>query len=272
MAGSILAFKNYNYRDGIFLSPSAGFDNFKFLFLGGKIYKVAFNTIAYNAVFMIVNHSLQIMSAIFFAEIASKRFKKIVQSFTFFPYFMSWVVVGAFIANIFHYEFGSLNTLLRSLGMEPVNAFRNVGIWKYILVTCSAWKWIGYGTIIYLASIMGIDNELFEAADIDGASKFQKTRRITLPLMVPTIITLVLLTIGNIFKGDFSMFYQVTGNNPLLQSSTDVIDTFVVRALLKIQDVGMASAAGLMQSIISFFVLVSCNALVRRYQKDYALF
>lgn len=272
MIGIILAFKTYNYHDGIFFSPWSGLENFKFLFSGGKIWKVSFNTISYNLVFMIVNHTLQIIAAIFLAEIGGKFFKKITQTLMFLPYFISWVVVGLMLRNIFHYEFGFLNHMLNSLGLNSVDVNMNIGIWKYIIVGGSAWKWIGYGTILYLAAIVGIDKEIYEAADIDGAGKFSKVTRITLPLIVPQIIILVLLNIGYIFRGDFQMFYQITANNPLLYNSTDVIDTFVVRSLLQVQDIGMATAAGLFQSVIGFAILVTCNALVRRYEKNLAIF
>lgn len=272
MAGSVLAFKKFNYVDGIFSSPWAGFDNFKFLIANGKILSVVFNTVSYNAVFIIVNQTLQIFSAIFLAEIGLRLFKKVTQTAMFLPYFISWVIVGGFLYNMLNYEFGSLNTLLKSLGYEPIDVYSAVGAWKYIIVGISAWKWVGYGSIIYLASIMGIDKELFEAAEIDGASKFKKISNITLPLMVPQIVILILLNIGNIFRGDFNMFYQVTANNPLLYQSTDVIDTFVVRSLIQLQDIGMSSAAGLAQSVLSFIILVAANSLVRKYQKNYALF
>ena len=272
IVGSVLAFKRFNYVGGVFGSPWAGLDNFKFLVAGGKIYSVVFNTIAYNTAFIVVNQLLQISAAIFLAEISNKHFKKVTQSAMFLPYFISWVIVGGFMYNMLNYEFGSLNTLLKSIGSDPVDVYSNVSAWKYIIVMINAWKWTGYGSIIYLASIMGIDKELYEAADIDGASKFNKVFRITLPLITPQIIILVLLSIGNIFRGDFMMFYQVTANNPLLYKSTDVIDTFVVRSLLQVQDVGMASAAGLAQSVVSFGILMAANTIVRKYQVNYALF
>ena len=272
MGGIILAFKNYNYRDGIFLSPWNGFENFKFLFSGGKIWNVSFNTIAYNLAFLIVNHTLQIIAAVFLAEISGKFFKKITQSLMFLPYFISWVVVGLMLRNIFHFEFGFLNHLLASFGLNPIDVNMNIGIWKYIIVGGSAWKWVGYGTILYLAAIVGIDKEIYDAADIDGAGNFSKVAHITIPLIIPQIVILVLLNIGYIFRGDFQMFYQITANNPLLYKATDVIDTFVVRSLLQVQDIGMATAAGLFQSVIGFFILITCNALVKRYEKDLALF
>jgi len=272
MAGAVLAFKRMNYVDGIFFSPWAGLDNFKFLFSGGKIVKVAFNTVAYNAVFIIVGQFLQILVAIFLTEINSKYFKKISQSLIFLPYFISWVIVGGFIYNIFNYEFGSLNTFLKFLHLKPVDMYTNVGAWKYILVGINSWKWTGYGSVIYLAAITGIDREIYDAASIDGAGRVKKMLSITIPMITPQIVTLLLLNVGRIFRGDFDMFYQVTANNPLLYDSTDVIDTFVVRSLLQLQDVGMSSAAGLMQSVISFLILITVNSIVKHYNKDYALF
>ena len=205
-------------------------------------------------------------------EIAAKRFRKISQSAILLPYFISWVIVGGFIYNLFNYEYGSVNNFLQALGKAPVDMYSNIGAWKYILVLVNAWKWVGYGSVIYLAAITGIDKEIYEAAAIEGAGKFRQIFSITLPLIVPQIITLVLLDVGRIFKGDFQMFYQVTGNNPLLYETTDVIDTFVVRSLLQLQDVGMSSAAGLMQSVINFVILISVNAIVKHFQSDYALF
>jgi putative aldouronate transport system permease protein len=272
MVGSILAFKKFNYVDGIFGSPWAGLDNFKFLLANGKILRVTANTLGYNIVFIIVNQTLQIAASIFLVEIGGKYFKKLAQSAMLLPYFISWVIVGGFLYNMFNFEYGSLNTVLKAFGTKPVNVYGEVGAWKYIIVAINAWKGVGYGSVIYLASIMGIDRELYQAADIDGAGKFQKTFRITLPLMVPQIIILILLNIGTIFRGDFNMFYQVTANNPLLYESTDVIDTFVVRSLIQLQDIGMSSAAGLAQSVVCFIILIGSNAFVRRYQKDYALF
>jgi hypothetical protein len=272
MGGTVLAFKQFNYADGILASPWSGFKNFEFLFSGGKIFKVAFNTIAYNAVFIVVNLILQVGVAILLTEIKSKFFKKASQSIIFLPYFISWVIVGGFLYNLFNYEYGSLNTMLKAVGATPVDMYNNVGVWKYVLVVANAWKWVGYGSVIYLAAITGLDSEMYEAAAIDGAGRVRKIFSITLPLITPQIIIMTLLNVGRIFRGDFDMFYQVTANNPLLYDSTDVIDTYVVRSLLQIQDVGMTSAAGLIQSLISLVILLGVNSLVKRFQKDYALF
>lgn len=272
MSGIVLAFKKFTYTGGIFGSPWSGFDNFKFFFLSGQAFNVTKNTILYNIAFMVINNILQIFTAIILAELAGKYFKRFTQSVMFLPYFISWVVVGAFVYNLFNYEFGAVNTFLKSVGLEPLDVYSNPGAWKYILVAFNSWKWVGYGTVLYLAAIINIDAELFEAADIDGANIFQKIRKITLPSIKPTVIILILISVGNIMKGDFQMFYQIVGNNGLVLEATDVIDTFVVRSLLQTQEFGMTAAAGLYQSVFSFLIIVTVNFVIRKIDNEYALF
>lgn len=272
MSGIVLAFKNYSYSQGIFGSPWVGFDNFKFFFLGGKGIHVLWNTIGYNFAFLVFNTVLQVMMAIFLSEIASKWFVRLSQTMLFFPFFLSWVIVGAFMLNIFNFEHGVLNTVLQSLHMNPVDIYSKIHAWKYIIVSIQVWKWLGYGTVIYLAAVMSIEKEMYEASEIDGANKFQEIYYLTIPSLVPYIITLTLVNIGNIFKGDFNMFYQITGNNPVLYPSTDVIDTFVVRSLLQLNDFGMTTAAGFMQSVFSLVVLLVANSAAKRISRDSALF
>lgn len=272
MAGIILAFKKFTYSGGIFGSPWVGLDNFKFFFMSGQAFNVTKNTILYNIAFLLINNVLQIMCAILLSEIVGKYFKKITQSVMFLPYFISWVVVGAFVYNLFNYEFGAVNTLLKSLSMEPIDVYTNKTAWIFILIAVSAFKNVGYGTVLYLAAIVNIDAEMFEAADIDGANIIQKITRITLPCITPTFVILLLLSIGNIMKGDFQMFYQVVGNNPMVLDATDVIDTYVVRSLMQTQEFGMTAAAGFYQSVFSLILIVSVNYIVRRIESDYALF
>jgi putative aldouronate transport system permease protein len=272
MVGLIIAFKNFTYSGGIFSSPWVGLANFKFFFVTGQALNVTKNTILYNLAFITVNNTLQILCAILITELAGKYFKKISQSVMFLPYFISWVVVGAFIYNIFNYEFGALNTFLKMVHMHPVNVYTNPSIWKYILVSVSAWKWVGYGTVLYLAAIVSIDSQIYEAAEIDGANIFQRIRYITLPSLVPTMIILVLLAVGNIMRGDFQMFYQVVGNNGLVLNATDVIDTFVVRSLMDMQEFGMAAAVGFYQSVLGFFIIMSVNFIIKKKNSDYSLF
>lgn len=272
MAGIIIAFKRLDYAAGIFGSDWVGFDNFKFFFMSGQAFNVTKNTFLYNLVFIVVNTSLQITVSIFLSEMRNKYIKKTTQTLMLMPYFISWVVVGAFIYNIFNYEFGALNTVFKSLGLEPVDVMGTVGAWKYILVFFNAWNGVGYGSIVYMAAITGIDRELYEASELDGANIFQQIWRITIPSIKPTIIIMILLNVGSIFRGNFSMFYQIIGNNGLLFNSTDVIDTFVFRSLMKTQEVGMASAAGLYQSVLCFAIIMITNGIIKRVDSEYALF
>jgi len=272
MAGIVVAFKRFDYKGGIFGSPWIGFDNFKFLFINGAIFSVARNTVLYNAAFIIINNTTQILAAIMLTEIAGKYFKKITQTAMFLPYFISWVVVGTFVYNIFGYEYGFLNNFLNTVGLQPINVYDKPMSWVFIILFFSFWKSIGYGSVMYLAAIAGIDREIYEAGDIDGCNIFQRVIHITLPSLVPTIIILVLLSIGNIFRGDFSMFYQIVGQNSLVYSHTDVIDTFVTRSLMETKEFGMTSAAGLIQSILCFSIISLTNLAVRKFDKNYALY
>lgn len=206
------------------------------------------------------------------SEFNGKVFKRMAQSFMFMPYFISWVVVGAFVYNLFNYEFGAVNTMLQNLNLSPINVYSKPSAWPYILVAASLFKNLGYGTVMYLASVINIDEQLFEAADLDGATMMQKIWHITLPSIRPTIIILFLLAIGNIMRGDFQMFWQVTGNNPMVRETTDVIDTYVTRSMLSLQEYGMTAAAGLYQAVFSFLLVLFANGMVRRVEPDYSLF
>lgn len=272
MAGIVLAFKQYRYDLGIFRSPWIGWDNFRFFFMTGDALHVTRNTMLYNAVFIIVNNVLQITVAILLAEIGSKLFRKIAQTVMFLPYFISWVVVGAVAYNLFNFEHGTINTFLKSLGLAPLDIYTTPSYWKYILVFFSAWKVVGYGAVFYMAAIMSIDRETYEAADIDGANVFQRILHVTLPSLRPTIVILVLLAIGNIFRGDFGLFYQLVGNNGMLFQATDVIDTYVYRSLMVNNEIGMSAAIGFYQSVLCFATILLTNYLVRKTDRENALF
>lgn len=219
-----------------------------------------------------MNNVVQIFAAILLFEVAGKWFRKITQTVLFLPYFISWVVVGAIAYNLFNFDVGTINVLLKGLGMQPVDIYNTAAYWPVILVVVSAWKTLGYGTIMYLAAITSIDTEMYEAAEIDGANIFQRIMKITVPNLMPTVIILVLLAIGNVFRGDFGMFYNMVGNNGLLFSSTDVIDTFVFRSLTTSNEIGMSAAAGFYQSLLGFVTIMLANYAVRKYDKDRALF
>jgi len=272
MGGIVLAFKEFNYHDGIFRSPWSGLENFSYFFKSGKAWSVTRNTILYNLVFLTVNTLFQVTCAILLSELTRKYFKRITQSLMFLPYFISWVVVGTFIYNMFNFEFGAVNTLLRQFGLESIDVYSNSKAWIPILVGASLFKNLGYGTVMYLASVVNIDSQLYEAASIDGATKWQKIWHVTLPGIRPTMVILVLLAIGTVMKGDFQMFWQVTGNNPMTLEATDVIDTYVTRSLMYLQEFGMTSAAGLYQSVFSFLLIMFANFVVKKIEPDYSLF
>lgn len=272
MAGSILAFKQFRYNLGIFKSPWVGFDNFRFFFISGDALHVTVNTLLYNLAFITVNNFLEISFAIILSEMSGRIFKKITQSVMFLPYFISWVIAGVIVYNFFNYEFGVFNGIMKTLGLPPVDVYNSANWWRVLLVFFSAWKNVGYGTIIYLSAIMGIDHEMFDAAEIDGANLYQRIRHIMLPCMVPTMMILLLLSVSNIFRGDFGLFYQLVGTNPLVYDATDIIDTYVFRSLMTSSDIGMAAAAGLYQSVMCFVTILIVNKIVKRIQSDYALF
>jgi len=272
MPGIILAFKNYSYSGGVFGSPWSGLDNFRFFFTSGDAWRVTRNTGLYNIAFIIVNNLLQISVAILMFEITRKWFRKVALTMLFLPYFISWVVVGAIAYNLLNYRFGLLNATLKTFGMQPIDVYNTAEYWPFLLVFIAAWKAVGYGSILYLAAITGIDTEMYEAAEIDGANVWQRIMQITIPCLYPTIIILILLALGNIFRGDFGMFYNLVGDNGLLFGSTDVIDTYVFRSLMLANDIGISAAAGFYQSILGFITVLLANYAVRRYEKDYALF
>ena len=272
MVGIILAFKRFDYAGGVFGSPWNGLDNIRFFFESGDAWRVTRNTALYNIAFIAVNNILQIFAAILLFEVGGKWFKKITQSVLFLPYFISWVVVGAIAYNFLNYDIGTVNVVLEALGAAPIDIYNTPSYWPVILVIVSAWKLLGYGTVLYLAAITGIDTDMYEAAEIDGANVFQRIMKVTIPNLYPTVIILVLLAIGNIFRGDFGMFYNMIGNNGVLFSATDVIDTYVFRSLITTNEIGMSAAAGLYQSILGFVTIMFVNYMVRRYDKDRALF
>ncbi len=272
IGGIILAFKDFNYRDGILGSPWNGLRNFQFFFRSGKAWIVTRNTLLYNMAFLALYTFFSVLTAVLISELAAKKFKKIAHTFMFLPYFISWVVASAFLYNFCNYDFGMVNRLLQILGGQPLNIYATPKYWYFILPFMYIWKWVGFGSVLYLAAIMGIDQECYEAATIDGANEFQKIFKITLPLLRPTMVILLLLGVGRILRGEFDMFYQLIGNNGILIDSTDIIDTLVFRSLLGTQDFGMAAAAGFYQSVLCFIIIMAVNKVVKTVESDYALF
>ena len=272
MFGAVLAFKKYDYALGILKSPWCGIENFKFFFNSGQALLVTRNTFLYNLVFIFLGNIMQMITAIFLSEIKNKKIKKTAQTFVFFPYFISWVIVGAFLYNIFSVDYGVMNSILKGLGMQPVNVYNTPKYWPFIISIIEIWKGLGYGSVVYLAAVTGIDTSVYEAAEIDGASLIQRVMYITVPSLRATMIMLILLGLGRVFRGNFDMFYQLVGNNGLLYNYTDVIDTFTFRTLLFSNDIGMSSAVGLYQSVLCFVFIMLANAVIKKIDSDSALF
>lgn len=272
MAGIVIAFKDYNVRDGIFGSPWSGFSNFTYLFQSdaGIILR---NTFCYNVVFIIVNLVAGVAVAIMISDIQRKLARKIYQSAVLFPFLVSMVIVSYIVFALLSVENGMINkSILEPLGLEPVSWYSETIYWPFILVIVQLWKGLGYGCLLYIAAIAGIDRTMYEAAQLDGASKWQEIRYITIPNLVPTMITLVLLQIGRIFYSDFGLFYQVPQNSGALYDVTNTIDTYVYRAMISAGGIGRSSAACVFQSIVGFALVMISNGVVRRFSKENAIF
>lgn len=268
MAGTVLAFKQYNIRDGIFGSAWCGLKNFEYLFKTRDAWIITRNTLGYNLVFIVLDLVLAVTMAVILNELRQKKAAKVYQTIFMAPYFLSWVVVSFVAYAIFSVDNGFIN---RFFGME-VTWYSQKAAWPFILVFFQIWKTLGYSTVMYLGSIVGISEEYYEAALMDGATKWQQIRHITLPALRNMMIVLTILAIGKIFYADFGLFYQLPRNSGQLFSVTNVIDTYVFRALKESGNVGMASAASLYQSLVGFILVLSSNFIVRKIDKESALF
>lgn len=273
MFGIVIAFKKLNFSKGIFGSDWCGFENFRFLFATKDAWTITRNTIFYNVVFFIVGTILAITLAICLNEIISKRASKTYQTLILLPYLMSWVIVGYLAYAFLSGETGVINKgILEGLGLESIKFYQETKYWPFILVFVNTWKNVGYSMIIYYSSIVGISSDYYEAARIDGATKWQQIRYITLPLLKPTMITLFILAVGQVFRSDFGLFYQIPRNSGPLYPVTRTLDVYVYQALMLNSDYAMSSAASLYQSVVGFVLIVAANFAVRKYNKDSALF
>lgn len=273
MAGIVIAFKQYNVRDGMFGSPWVGLSNFEFLFKTNDAWLMTRNTLLYNLVFIILGTVLAIAIAIILNEIRTQMAKQVYQTVILIPYLISMVVVSylafAFLSN----GNGFLNnTVLPMMGMEPIDWYNQPQYWPFILVIIQLWKTLGYSCILYYATICGIDRSLYEAAVVDGASRWQQVRNVTLPSLKSTIIILTLMSLGNIFRSDFGLFYQVPMDSGPLLEVTQTIDTYVYRGLMQTNNIGMSSAAGVYQSVVGFILVFAANWAVRRLDNESSLF
>ena len=273
MAGMVIAFKKLNFAKGIWASPWAGLKNFKFLFASKDAWVITRNTLLYNVAFILVNMVVGIAIAILITEVRNTKLKKIYQSAILLPFLMSMVILSYIVYALLSAENGLVNnSILPLFHIDPIQWYQKPKYWPAVLIIANCWKGVGYGCLIYIASLIGIDPSFYEAARLDGASKWQEITKITLPSLVPTIITLLLLSIGRIFYSDFGLFYQVPMNSGVLFPTTNVIDTYVYRALIEQGNISMSSAAGVYQSLVGFCVVMLSNWIVRKVDKDQALF
>ncbi|KAA8746531.1 sugar ABC transporter permease [Paenibacillus sp. UASWS1643] len=273
MYGLTIAFKDVNFAKGIWGSDWNGMDNFKFLLSSSDAYVITRNTILYNAAFIVIGLIVGVGTAILLNEIKNKLAVKFYQSVLLLPYLISMVLVSYLVYSLLSVNVGLMNkTILPALGIDPISWYNEPKFWPYILVIVNLWKGIGFSCVVYLAAIIGIDKDYYEAAMLDGASKWQQILKITIPLITPIVVMMTLLSIGRIFYSDFGLFYQVPMNSGALFSTTNVIDTYVFRALMQLGDIGMSAAAGLYQSVVGFVLVILSNYTVRRINKDNALF
>ncbi|MBU5333737.1 ABC transporter permease subunit [Anaerocolumna aminovalerica] len=270
--GVWMAFTDFNVVDGIFGSKFVGLENFKFFFSKNSMgWRVTYNTLVINFFGIILGTIVPITIAIFLNEIRNKSYKKITQSMMFFPYFLSWVVVGAIIYGIFSTDVGVANNLLRFFGKNSVSWYAEPKYWKAIIIIANVWKWSGYNSIIYMAAMSSFDGSLYEAAKVDGANKFQRIFYLTIPMLKPTVVVLTLMSIGRIFYGDFGMIYGIVGNNPVLIDEVTVIDTYVYQTMRTL-GFSYSTAIGLFQSLMGLILVTFANKAAKKVNEGEGLF
>lgn len=272
MPGIWVAFVDYKYRKGIFGSPFVGLRNFEFLQQSGKLFSLTRNTVLYNLAFILLGNLLAIIVAILLNEIQSRWFKKVSQTLMFLPYFISQVLVGILVFNLLNYDTGFVNEVIRHFRGEPWQPYADPHVWPVLMVIIYLWQQTGYNSVVYFASICGIDAEIIEAAKVDGANAFQKIRYVILPMLKPTIVILLLFALGGIVRGNFGLFYNVIGQNPLLYETTDIIETYVYRSTVSDFNFSSASAVGLYQSVVGFIIVLCANGIIKKIEPDYSLF
>jgi len=275
MMGTIIAFQDYSPRT-MFFSEWVGFRNFRLLTESPLAFRLIANTLQLNAMFILATTFFAVLTALLLNEIRLMYYKRLTQSLMFLPFFMGWTIVSMVLFGLIDYQVGTINAFLVKMGMERVIVTDKPELWPWILTAIRVWKGTGAGCIIYLATLVSVDPQLYEAAAIDGASRIQRIRFISLPALVPVIILLVLLDIGRIFFGDFGMIYAVIGDKAQLYETTDVIDTYLLRALRNNSNFGFSAAVGLLQSVMGFICIYGSNWLVKKYSQrrgeDYTLF
>ena len=275
MTGIILVFKEYNFRGGIYGSPWADpiYKNFQFFFNNiSTAMRATKLTVMYNILFFVIGTIFAVALAIMLSEIRNKFFIKVTQSMMFLPYFISWMVMGAILFALLNAESGLINQIIEATGNQPYDFYAHPNAWIIILVIVNIWQSSGYSSIIYYGVLTGIDSSLYEAAKVDGATKWHCIRKITLPLLKPTVIILFLLSIGNMLKGNLNMIVGLTNLNPVLLPTTDLIDVFVYRSGVRNGEMAFASAIALYQSIFGFILVLTANKISKKFDKDSTLF
>lgn len=272
MGGLILAFKNFRYDKGLWGSDWVGWDNFKFFFTSQDAWRVTRNTLGYNIVFIILTIVCAVFVAILLNEVRKKALVKCYQTVLFLPYFMSWTVVAFMVFGFLNVDLGLINRMIVGFGGEPISWYADPKQWIWLMPLINLWKGLGYNTIVFYAALMAIDTTYYEAAAIDGASRVQMMFKITIPMLKPVIIVLTITMLGRVFYSDFGQFFMVTQNAGALYPTTDVIDTYVFRALRVSGDVGMASAVGFFQSFVGLVTVLLANYAVRRFDRENAMF
>jgi putative aldouronate transport system permease protein len=270
LIGLIIAFKKFNYAKGLWGSDWVGLKNFEFFFTSENAYRITRNTILYNMGFIVLTTVIAVGLAILMNEL-SRRWLKLHQTALFLPYFLSWVVVSYVTLGFLDNSNGFLNQLLEQSGLAPISWYQEKQYWPYILILVHLWKSVGFSSLIYYAGIIGIDPSYYEAAKIDGASKLQMIRRITIPLLTPLIIILFIVAMGSIFRADFGLFFFIPNDTSFLYPTTDVIDTYVYRSLRVVGDIGMSSAIGLYQSVVGLILVLSANYIIKKINSENAL-
>ncbi len=272
LPGIYVAFVKYNYRKGIFGSPFVGLKNFAFLAKSGKLLSLTRNTVLYNLAFIILGNVLAVFISIILNEVQSRWFKKVSQSMILLPYFISQVLVGILVYSLLNYDTGFVNSIRTSLGLDRWQPYADPFCWPWLMVLIYLWQNTGYNSVVYFAAICGIDSEMIEASEVDGANGFQKIRYIILPSLKPTIVILLLFALGGIVRGNFGLFYNIIGTNSLLYDTTDIIETYVYRATMTDFNFSTASAVGLYQSLIGFAIVMLANFTIKKIEPDYSLF
>ncbi len=275
MFGIIIAFKHYSvtapdrsFFYNLLVSPNAGFDNFTFIFQSGGMWDVVKLTLFYNIIFQILGIFVPVTLALLMSQLYSKRYGKICQTCMFFPHFMSWVVVTYFVYAFLSTDNGLVNSVMENLGKESVNWYMEKSFWPPFLIFLNTWKGMGYGMVVYLATITGIDATMYEAALIDGATKWQQTRYITIPHLKSVIIMMFILNIGGLVRSDFGLFYQVPRASGSLTPVTNTIDVYIYNALKTQFSPDMASAASFLQSVIGCCLILLSNWIIGKIDAE----